>query len=167
MPEVFDRQMRDVLRMSARPMVIVTVAAGDERDGCLVGYHCPVSIEPRRYMVCLSTVNRTHELAQRAETLIVHHVEVFQEGLARLFGEETGYEIDKFDRCEWERGPDGVPILTDIDTRWAGRIVERIPLGDHAGFVLEPFLIEVGEDLQPFDSRHASGFTAGQERGTT
>jgi flavin reductase (DIM6/NTAB) family NADH-FMN oxidoreductase RutF len=164
MPEEFDRQMREVLRLSARPMVIVTVAAGDESDGCLVGYHSPISIDPRRYMVCLSTANRTYEIAQRATTLVVHHIEVFQKGIARLFGEETGFEIDKFDRVEWHRGPDGVPVLSDIATWWAGRIVEKISLGDHTGFVLEPFIAEVGDDLDPFHTGHAADFEAGETR---
>lgn len=156
--------MRDVLHMSAHPMVIVTVASGGERDGCLVGYHSPVSISPRRYMVCLSGENRTYDLAIRADTLVVHHVETHQAGLARLFGEETGYEIDKFDRCEWERGPDGVPRLTDVETWWAGRIIDRIDLGDHTGFVLEPFVVEVGDELDPLDSSQAAAFDPGNPR---
>lgn len=156
--------MRDILHMSAHPMVIVTVATRDERDGCLVGYHSPVSISPRRYMVCLSPENQTHDLALTADTLIVHHVGVAQAGLARLFGEETGYEVDKFDRCNWERGPDGVPRLADIDTWWAGRIVDRITLGDHTAFVLEPFVVEVGDILDPLDSAAAASFSPGNPR---
>ena len=35
-------------------MVVVTVAVGDERDGCLVGFHSQSSIDPRRYVVWLS-----------------------------------------------------------------------------------------------------------------
>lgn len=164
MPEDFDRQMRDILEMSAHPMVIVTVASNGEQDGCLVGYHSAVSIRPRRYMVCLSTENRTYDLAMTAPTLVVHHVETFQQGLARLFGEETGYEIDKFDRCEWEPGPDGVPRLSDVETWWAGRIVDRIPLGDHTGFVLEPFVVEIGDELRPLDSKAAATFRAARPR---
>lgn len=153
--------MEMVLQLSGHPMVIVTVAAGGERDGCLVGYHSPVSIHPSRYMVCLSSANRTYDLATRANTLVVHHIESHQRSLARLFGEETGYEIDKFARCAWEPGPDGAPVLSDVATWWAGQVMERIPLGDHTGFVLEPFLVQHGEHLEPLDSTDASTFDAG------
>lgn len=161
---MFDGRMDRILQMSAHPMVIVTVTAGGERDGCLVGYHTPTSISPRRYLVLLSTQNRTYDLAMRTETLVVHHVETHHIALARLFGEETGYEIDKFQRCEWSSGPDDVPVLDDIETWWAGRILERVPLGDHTGFLLEPFVAEAGDDLDPLDSQTAGAFDAGNPR---
>src|SRR4051794_41781759 len=41
------------------PMFIVTVAAGGERAGCLVGFATQCSINPPRFLVCLSDKNRT------------------------------------------------------------------------------------------------------------
>jgi flavin reductase (DIM6/NTAB) family NADH-FMN oxidoreductase RutF len=56
-----------------------------------------------------------------------------------LFGGETGDENDKFARCDWDAGPDGIPVLRGCPSWFAGRIVDRARLGDHVGFVLEPF----------------------------
>ncbi|WP_255355718.1 flavin reductase, partial [Frankia sp. CpI1-P] len=40
------------------PMVIVTAAVPDgERSGCLVGFHTQCSIEPARYLLCISQAN--------------------------------------------------------------------------------------------------------------
>jgi flavin reductase (DIM6/NTAB) family NADH-FMN oxidoreductase RutF len=128
------------------PMAIVTAAAPDgangvERSGCLVGFTTQCSIKPMRYLVCISKLNHTFGVACRAETLVVHFPTAgpSNRDLAALFGVETGDEVDKFSRCQWTTGPDGVtPVLVDI-TRWfAGPILDRIDVGDHVGFVVAP-----------------------------
>ena len=120
------------------PMAIVTVSARGERDGCLVGFSTQCSIDPLRFLVCLSTKNRTTELARGANSLVVHmlHDCATDRALARRFGEETGHDVDKLEGCDWEMGPDGAPVLSQCDW-FSGRIAERIPLGDHIGFVLD------------------------------
>jgi flavin reductase (DIM6/NTAB) family NADH-FMN oxidoreductase RutF len=119
-------------------MVIVTVSARGERDGCLVGFSTQCSIDPLRFLVCLSTNNRTTELAGFADSLVVHmlHDHANDRALARRFGEETGHDVDKLEGCDWEIGPDDAPVLSQCDWFW-GRIAERITLGDHVGFVLD------------------------------
>jgi flavin reductase (DIM6/NTAB) family NADH-FMN oxidoreductase RutF len=121
-----------------QPVVIVTTRAGNEMDGCLVGFSTQCSIDPVHYLVCLSTANRTYEIAQRASTLVVHvlHDEGRDRALARLFGERTGRDVDKLAECAWEPGPDGVPVIGSCDW-FGGAIVGRAHLGDHVGFTIE------------------------------
>lgn len=119
-------------------LVIVTAADGGERDGCIVGFHGQCSIEPRRHAVWLSVANRTNEVAQRARHLAVHLLGRGDHDLAELFGGQTGDEVDKLAQCEWEPGPDGVPILARCPDRFVGRVVERVGgLGDHDLFLLD------------------------------
>ncbi len=121
------------------PMLIVTTADGTERAGCLVGFAAQCSIDPPLVMIWLSKRNHTTRVAARASALLVHFPSRSDRGLAELFGQETGDEVDKFARCAWERGPDGLPLLTGC-SRWvAGRIVERLDTGDHVGHLLDPF----------------------------
>jgi len=131
------------------PMVIVTTRAGDEMDGCLVGFSTQCSIDPVHYLVCLSTANRTYEIARRASTLVVHmlHDDGGDRALARLFGEETGREVDKFAECDWQPGPDGVPVIGSCDW-FGGPIVGRVDLGDHVGFALD---VQVGRAVRTSD----------------
>jgi flavin reductase (DIM6/NTAB) family NADH-FMN oxidoreductase RutF len=120
-------------------MVVVTVAVEDERDGCLVGFHSQVSIEPRRYAVWLSRANRTTALAQRADHLAVHVLGRHQHELAELFGGEQGDRVDKLVHTTWEGGPGGVPLLVACPVWFAGRITARQDIdGDHLGVVLDP-----------------------------
>jgi flavin reductase (DIM6/NTAB) family NADH-FMN oxidoreductase RutF len=123
------------------PMYIVTALVAEERDGCLVGFTTQCSIHPPRFLVCMSDKNRTTRLVERgrADAMVVHLVPEDAEHIVELFGGETGDDTDKFERCEWTKGPEGIPLLTDCPSWFAGRILERVPLGDHIGHVLEPF----------------------------
>lgn len=56
------------------PMFIVTATAGDEREGCLVGFATQSSIDPPRFVVCLSKNNRTYRMAKDADSVAVHMV---------------------------------------------------------------------------------------------
>ena len=87
----------DLVSGLERPMVIATVSHDAERAGCLVGFSTQCSIHPPRYAVCISKRNHTAEVAARAQTMVVHFLRPGNEALARLFGEETGDEISKFD----------------------------------------------------------------------
>jgi flavin reductase (DIM6/NTAB) family NADH-FMN oxidoreductase RutF len=128
------------------PMFIVTTRASDgERAGCLIGFATQCSINPPRVLACLSKKNRTYRVAQRAEVLAVHFVPAAATQLADLFGGRTGDDHDKFADCAWEDGPAGVPILEECRNWFAGRVLERLDLGDHCGFLLDP--IEVSAEI--------------------
>src|SRR5918994_1284699 len=86
------------------PIFIVTAYAGGEPSGCLVGFATQASIDPSRFLVCLSHTNRTYRVGRDADLLGVHFVPEEQAALAELFGGETGDEVDKFERCAWSEG---------------------------------------------------------------
>lgn len=135
------------------PMFIVTACAGGRRAGCLVGFCTQCSVDPPRFVVFLSNKNFTYRVAQEASALGIHVVPREAASLARLFGEATGDEIDKFDRCEWTPGAGDVPLLRACPDRFVGRIAGRVdvPDGDHAGFILEPVDLQVeGGSFFPF-----------------
>ncbi len=119
-------------------MLVVTARSDDGPAGCLVGFSTQCSVHPPRYLVCLSDKNRTQRVASETDVLAVHFLEAGAMELARLFGEETTDEADTFSRCRWHVGPSEVPILDDCGRWFVGRILERRPLGDHLGFLLEP-----------------------------
>jgi flavin reductase (DIM6/NTAB) family NADH-FMN oxidoreductase RutF len=119
------------------PVYVVTTAAGNERSGCLIGFATQCSIDPPRFLACLSKKNHTLPVARRATTLAVHVVEQKNKDLAELFGGETGDEVDKFARVRWHIA-DGVPVLEACERWFAGSILEQIDFGDHVGFLLEP-----------------------------
>lgn len=100
-------------------------------------------------IVCLSKANSTFRVAARAEVLVVHFLAQSDLALARLFGEETGDEIDKFVQCDWEPGPEGVPVLGGTKGWVAARILDRVDAGDHVAFLVEPFLSDARDPSAP------------------
>jgi flavin reductase (DIM6/NTAB) family NADH-FMN oxidoreductase RutF len=134
-------------------MFIVTVRADEQRAGCLVGFACQTSLDPPRFLICLSRLNHTCRVAASAEALAVHFVPQQAEGLARLFGGCTGDEVDKFAQCAWQPGPGGVPILQECPNWFVGWVLERLDLGDHVGYLLEPIAAQRGPS-EPYLSFH-------------
>ncbi|MFC8198677.1 flavin reductase family protein [Streptomyces sp. NPDC057298] len=127
------------------PVYVVTVEAGGERAGCLVGFASQCSIGPTRFMVWLSKANRTFRVAASARLLGVHLLGRDQYALAELFGGETGDGVDesgrrfdKFARAPWAPGPGGVPVLDGVPAWFVGRVEELTDAGDHVGFLLSP-----------------------------
>ncbi len=124
------------------PMWIVTASSGGERSGCLVGFATQCSIDPVRFGIWISKSNHTFRVATSTDVLVVHAPRSNDVEVARLFGEETGDEVDKFSLCAWRPGPDDTPVLDGVDW-FAGRVLQRVDTGDHVAFVLDPFAGEL------------------------
>ncbi|HEX8103664.1 MAG TPA: flavin reductase family protein [Solirubrobacteraceae bacterium] len=162
-PEV-RRQFNGLVGDLDYPMFIVTARSrAGEPAGCLIGFASQCSIDPPRWLVCLSKSNRTYRLGRTARTLGVHFVPASADALAELFGGETGDEVDKFARVGWEDGPDGVPILDECRNCFAGRVLDRVDLGDHVGFVLEPIFVRAEVPQPEFTFHRARRIEAGHE----
>jgi flavin reductase (DIM6/NTAB) family NADH-FMN oxidoreductase RutF len=104
-----------------------------------VGFHAQSSIDPQRYCVWLSKANHTSRIVRRSKTLAVHFLSAGQRDLAALFGTVSGDDVDKFTRCRWDEGPDGVPLLADVPRRIVARRIALLDEGgDHLCVVTEP-----------------------------
>lgn len=132
----------DLLADLDPPMTVVTCVG----SGCLVGFSTQCSIHPPRYFACISKQNHTHAPAMEAAVLAVHVLDHSDHVVAEVFGALTGDEVDKLSLVSWHPGPEGVPILETTAGWFAGRVLERLDMGDHTGFLLEPF---TGEKRRP------------------
>ena len=147
-------------------MIVVTTAAGDERAGCLVGFHAQSSIEPRRYTVWLSKANHTYRVALRATHFAVHFLTADDLGLAELFGTTTGDEHDKFAELPCEAGPGGVPLLRACPNRL---VLRRTALldegGDHVCLAAEAVDAHSAGRFEPLRLSHVDHLVPGHETG--
>src|SRR4051812_8801104 len=147
----------DLMASVDGPMVVVTTVD----SGCLVGFSTQCSIKPPRFLACISKKNHTHPSAMAVSVLAVHVLDRDDEHLAEVFGELTGDTVDKLSLVDWDAGPDGVAVLRDAAGWFAGRVVERVDLGDHTGFVLEPFAGEQRRSLHQLGFQDAKDLDAG------
>ncbi len=126
-------------RSADYPLMVVTVGSSDgEISGCLAGFVTQCSIQPPRFLVCVSKVNHTYFVAERATGIALHLLGGDQADLASLFGEQTGDTVDKFEHCQWRPGAVGAPILTDCAAWLEGLIISRSSVGDHHALLIRP-----------------------------
>jgi flavin reductase (DIM6/NTAB) family NADH-FMN oxidoreductase RutF len=144
------------------PLVVVTAAAGSHRAGCLVGFHCQSSIEPRLYCVLLSKANHTYRVARHADCLAVHFLTEADMHLARHFGELTGDRVDKFADLEVIEGPGGVPVLRQCANWLAGPRSGLLDEGgDHVYAVIHPAAVSAAGPFRPLRASAAAHLTPG------
>lgn len=140
-----DRFHREMATLDG-PMIVVTVAGGPHRAGCLVGFHTQVSIDPPRYLVCLSVNNHTYRIAKDATHLGVHFLGTEQRDVAARFGTRCSATFDKFAGLEVHDGPGGAPVVHDCAHWFVGQILGTLPIDDHVAFALEPVASGGAED---------------------
>jgi flavin reductase (DIM6/NTAB) family NADH-FMN oxidoreductase RutF len=158
--DLFDR----LVAQGDGPMVIVTVAAGDERAGCLVGFHTQCSIEPRRYSLWLSKANRTYRVALRADLVACHLLSEDQADLARWFGGQTGDDVDKFEGIAVDDGPEGLPLLRGCPDRFVLRRTSLVDEGgDHVCLVGEPVEVHGSGGHRPLRLQDVDDIEPGHE----
>lgn len=158
----------DIASSLDAPLIVVTAAEGQERAGCLVGFHTQSSIDPMRYCVWLSKANYTYRVALHSTHLVVHFLTASDLQLAQHFGTLTGDSADKFAGVPARPGPGGVPVLEDCPHWLAGRRTTLVDDGgDHVCMMIEPVAMHTGGPFRPLRLSHAAAFEPGhgnQER---
>jgi flavin reductase (DIM6/NTAB) family NADH-FMN oxidoreductase RutF len=119
------------------PYYVVTVRSPEgEMSGCLAGFVTQCSIEPPNFLTCISRVNHTLGIAERAPGMGLHLLGSDQVDLARLFGEETGDVVDKFASVDWRLGSTGAPLLVEAAVSMEGQVLGHFSVGDHEAFLI-------------------------------
>ena len=73
------------------PLTVVTTIGPDgELSGCLAGFTTQCSIDPLRFLVCISRVNHTFDVVSRATMLALH-----------LLGEDQVDTASAVRRTQW------------------------------------------------------------------
>ncbi|MFG1928889.1 flavin reductase family protein [Cryptosporangium sp. NPDC048952] len=144
------------------PLIVVTTAVGDERAGCLVGFHAQSSITPERYCVWLSKANHTYRVALRSDYLALHFLAEDDLPLAAHFGTQSGDTIDKFADLATTTGAGGVPLLADCPN-WL--VARRSALldegGDHVCLPAEAIAAQHGKPFTPLRLSRATHLQPG------
>ena len=118
------------------PVYVVTASDGIELSGCLAGFVTQSSIEPVRFLICVSKVNHTFPVAERSAGLALHLLGSDQRELASLFGQESGDVVDKFAGLAWSTAVSGAPVLAECAGWIDGSVIDRVDGGDHEAFLV-------------------------------
>lgn len=144
------------------PLYVVTIGTADQEfSGCLAGFVTQCSITPSRFLICLSKLNHSFFVGERAIGIGLHLLGETQTDLASLFGEFTGDEVDKFEHCSWQVGSSGAPILSECAAWLGGRVLDRFGVGDHEALLMRPTEGGTGRHRGLLTLRNSPDFQAG------
>lgn len=124
-------QPLDVFRRLTNGLYVVGVAHGEQRDAFTAAWITQVSFDP--LLIALS-VNPTHASYPILVVAGAFAVSVLGRGrldLARHFGTQSGWVVDKLDGPRWEASPGGAPVLSEAIAHLDCRVAARYPAGDH------------------------------------
>ncbi len=120
------------------PVFVVTTQAEGQPSGCLISFATQTSVQPPSFMVVIPRSSGTCDAAHRSEHLAVHVLAQHQVALAELFDAGTDDDADRFGRCSWRVGPNGMPVLDEAIAWFVGRTAHWIDIGDHVAYIVEP-----------------------------
>jgi flavin reductase (DIM6/NTAB) family NADH-FMN oxidoreductase RutF len=125
---------RSLLRRQAAPVVMVS-APGEPPAGFTATSFTAVAVHQPLVSFCVDRQSLSWPAVAVARHVGIHLLGADQEDVARDFALRG---IDGFARHRWQSGPHGVPLLETALARLVCRIVERVPVGDHALILAEP-----------------------------
>ena len=130
---------------------VVTVQAGEKRNGMAVAWGSPISFEPPIYGVSISSKRYTYGLILEAGEFVVNFLPIEARKLIAACGRTSGREFDKFSRFEIgvERPLKlNSPILETAYAAYECKLLDHRAYGDHDWFVGE--VVAVHYDGQAF-----------------
>jgi hypothetical protein len=143
---VIDDTFEGLTDMLDCPVFVVTTQAAGQPSGCLVSFASRASADPPIFQVCIPKSRDTCTVAGGAQHLAVHVLARHHRTLAELFAGRSGDDAEKFHRCRWRAGPQGMPVLDDAIAWFVGRIIGWVEVGDHVLYALQPVATWVPEN---------------------
>ncbi|MFC9271554.1 flavin reductase family protein [Streptomyces zhihengii] len=138
--------LRSVFRRHAAGVAVIT-AQGERPVGFTATSLTSVAAEPPLISFGIGTGASSWPVLSEAEHVGVHILGEHQEDLAARFARSG---IDRFaGPTGWRTGPHGVPVLDGVLALLVGRVVARVPAGDHGIVIAEVVDGEHGPDGSP------------------
>lgn len=131
--------LRSTFRRHAAGVAVITAAEDPARANRPVGFTATsltsVSAEPPLVSFGIGTASSSWPAVSEAEYVGVHILGEHQEELAATFARSGA---DRFAApTRWRRGPEGVPVVEGALAWLVGRVVARVPAGDHRIVIAE------------------------------
>ena len=131
-------------------MIVLTASDGEERAGCLVGFH---TAEQHRAAPVrdLGVEDQPHLRRRAAGPVISRSTSSPRQDrdLAEHFGGLTGDEVDKFADIEWNPGPTVCPCSRGARTGSSPVVAQHDDGGDHVCVIAEPIDVSATAEFTP------------------
>jgi flavin reductase (DIM6/NTAB) family NADH-FMN oxidoreductase RutF len=121
----------ELFRRLSAGVYVVTVAAGERRDGFTAAWVMQASFDPLLLALSINPENASYELLHAGGAFTVNVLKQGQLELARRFGTRSGRDQDKLAGVAWRSGRTGAPILEQALAYLDCELAGRHRAGDH------------------------------------
>ena len=129
--------------------VVTTKDVRGKLLGITVSAFCSVSLEPPMVLICIEKTAGSHYAFEESNVFVVN---ILREGEAVMSERFASLHEDKFAGLDFQRGMDGVPVLSDALAVLECRVKFSYHGGDHSIFVgeVENVKVDNGDPLLYF-----------------
>lgn len=110
---------------------VVTSAHRRALAGCTCVWVSRAAFTPTLMSVCLAPTRHTFEMIKAGGRFCINVLGENDFDLARSFGFNTGYEVDKFADVAWHKGKSGSPVLDTAVAYIDCKLETIVEAGDH------------------------------------
>ncbi|MEU0071828.1 flavin reductase family protein [Streptomyces sp. NPDC006332] len=136
--------LRSVFRRHAAGVAVITARGDAGPVGFTATSLTSVSADPPMLSFGIGTGASSWPAVSESEHVGVHILGEHQQDLAATFARSGA---DRFGAATaWREGPEGVPVLDDVQAWLVCRVVARVPAGDHRIVLAE---VAVGDSTGP------------------
>jgi flavin reductase (DIM6/NTAB) family NADH-FMN oxidoreductase RutF len=121
----------ELFRRLTNGLYVVGVAHGEQRDGFTAAWVTQVSFDPLLVALSINPSHASFPILVAAEGFAVSILRHGQLELARHFGTQSGWAVDKLAGQRWQAAHGGAPVLLDALAYLECVLVDRRPAGDH------------------------------------
>jgi flavin reductase (DIM6/NTAB) family NADH-FMN oxidoreductase RutF len=121
----------ELFRRLTNGLYVVGVAHGEQRDGFTAAWVTQVSFDPLLVALSINPSHASFPILVAAGAFAVSILRHGQLELARHFGTQSGWAVDKLAGQRWQAAHGGAPVLLDALAYLECRVVGRHSAGDH------------------------------------
>ncbi|MEM3676570.1 MAG: flavin reductase family protein [Candidatus Bathyarchaeia archaeon] len=138
-----------VLEKVLNGVAVVSSRKDGKINGLTVAWMTQVSYQPPLIAVSIGKARYTHEMIESSRVFAVSILHEGQLEVAKLFGLQSGRDLDKFAHVAYETRVSGSPILKDCLAFLDCEVDSSLQVGDHTIFVGRILDAGVKGDMKP------------------
>ena len=144
------RQMKGSALLGPLPAVLVSCAAGEEKNVFTAAWTGMINTRPPKTYVSIRPSRYSYRLIRESGVFVLNLTTQALVSAADFCGTYTGAKVDKFARCALTPEPATVvscPMIAESPVSLECRVTDVMPLGSHDLFLADVVAVQVDESL--------------------
>ncbi len=139
-------ELQDALDKIVNSVAVVTSKRDEEINGCSVAWVSQVNFTPPFVMFSVGKESYTRELIEESKVFAINILSERQVKIAKQFGLQSGRNIDKFSKIDYETKGSGAPILKDCLAYMDCKVYKTMDVGTQTIYIGEVVEADIKND---------------------